>query len=246
VKGIPGIIVAVGLGLIGALCNWFYLDRLAGKEAKEQFIGIKAGVQLNSGDPIKEEHLISVGIPRSNLGNLDQVAPRWSVRGAVIGLVTARTFRGGEIVLHDDLATPGQRDLSEKLGPDEVAMWLPVDPRSFSSARVNPDDEVMFIAPRTGTDSPTPIAESTPVGVPSGSGTSEVIGPFRILEIGTRTGRPEIQKAAGLRSGNESSITVTAKLLNGRLEPKAERLTDIIRQTRSQGLQVLLLPKKKK
>ncbi len=245
-KGIPGIIVAVGLGLIGALCNWFYLDRLAGKEAKEQFIGIKAGVQLNSGDPIKEEHLVPIGIPRSNLGNLDQVAPRWSAYKSVIGFPTIRTFRGGEIVLFDDLTTPGQRDLSDKLGPDEVAMWLPVDPRSFSAARVNPDDEVMFIAPRSGTDSPTPIPEDSPVGVPSGSGTSEVIGPFRILEIGTRTGRPEIQKAAGLRSGNESSLTVTAKLVNGRLEPKAERLTDIIRQTRSQGLQVLLLPKKKK
>ncbi len=245
-KGIPGIIVAVGLGLIGALCNWFYLDRLAGKEAKEQFIGIKAGVQLNSGDPIKEEHLIAVGIPRSNLGNLEQVAPKWSAYKSVIGQPTVRTYRGGEIVTFDDLTTPGQRDLSDKLGPDEVAMWLPVDPRSFSSARVNPDDEVMFIAPRAGADSPTPIPEDTPVGVPSGTGTSEVIGPFRILEIGTRTGRPEIQRAAGLRSGNESSITVTAKLLNGRLEPKAERLTDIIRQTRSQGLQVLLLPKKKK
>lgn len=240
-KGIPGILVAVGLGIAGALCNWFYLERLAGREAKVEFIGVRTGVQLNAGEVIKDEHIVSIGIPRSHVGNLQQVAPTWDIRRTVTGQVTSRTFRGGEIVLQDDVRTPGQRDLNEKLGPDEVALWLPVDPRTFSPSRVNPDDEVSFLAPRTGGESPTPIGD--PSGARAGSG--EIIGPFRILEIGTRTGRPEVQKAAGVRGGNETSLTIVVKMPGGRLEPKAERLTEIIRQTKSQGLQVLLHPKKK-
>jgi Flp pilus assembly protein CpaB len=243
-KGVPGILIAIGLGLAGAICNWFYLERLAGQEAKEVFIGIKAGTQLNAGDVIREEHLIPIGIPRSALGNLDQVAPIWKFRGAVVGLSTNRSFRGGELVLQDDVKSPGQRDLNEKLGPDEVAVWIPVDPRTFNAGRVNPNDEVSFLIPRSGGASPTPLGEEAPAVIQN-TGGQEILGPFRILEIGSRTGRPEVQKAAGARTGNEASITVVAKLQNGKLEPKALRLTDLVRSTRAQGLQVLLHAKKK-
>jgi hypothetical protein len=252
-KGVPGILIAVGLGVAGAICNWLYLQRLAGQEAKEFFIGVKPGVQLNAGDVIRAEHVVEVGIPRSALGNLDQVAPLWKIRDAVIGFPTNRSFRGGELVLYDDVKTPGQRDLNEKLGPDEVALWIPVDPRTFNPGRVNPEDEVSFIVPRGGAAmlSPTPIedadgggGEPPPVVQPGGA--SEIIGPFRILEIGSRTGRPEVQKAAGARAGNETSITVVAKITGGKLEPKAQRITEVVRTTRSQGLQVLLHAKRKK
>jgi len=245
-KGVPGILIAVGLGIAGAICNWFYLERLAGQEAKEQFIGIKAGTQLNAGEVIRAEHVIPVGIPKSSLGNLDQVAPLWKFRDAVIGLPTNRSFRGGELVLQDDVKTPAQRDLNEKLGPDEVAIWIPVDPRTFNPSRVNPEDEVSFIVPRSAPNSPPPIDENEPAGNVQSGGTSEIIGPFRILEIGSRTGRPEVQKAAGARGGNETSITVVAKMVGGKLEAKAQRITDIVRTTRSQGLQVMLHPKKKR
>lgn len=254
-KGVQGILIAIGLGLAGTILSWFYLERLAGREAKVVFIGIKPSAAINVGDVIRNEHLTQIEIPKSRVGNLESVAPLWEYRNTVIGLPSTRTFQGGEIVLQQDLRSPGMRDLNDKLGKNEVAIWLPVDPRTFNASRVNPDDEVSFVVPRAGLP-----AGPTPVGAPptpAAQGPSEIIGPFRILEIGSRTGRTEVYRAQGGRTANEATITVVAKLIGGQvdpatgefrggtLEPLAERILEVIRQTKSQGLQVILHPKKK-
>jgi hypothetical protein len=254
-KGIQGILIAIGLGLAGTILSWLYLERLAGREAKVAFIGVKANSAINVGDVIRAEHLTPIEIPRSRVGNLETVAPLWEYHSTVIGLPSTRTFQGGEIVLQQDLRSPGMRDLNDKLGKNEVAVWLPVDPRTFNAARVNPDDEVSFVVPRAGLPtSPTP-ADATEVQ--EFGGASEIIGPFRILEIGSRTGRTEVYRATGGRTANEATITVVAKLIGGQidpqtgeyrggaLEPVAERILEVIRQTKSQGLQVILHPKRK-
>lgn len=241
-KGIQGLLLSLGLGLAGAVCNWFYLERLAGKEAKVSFIGIKADAQINVGDTLLESHLVKVDIPRSAVGNLDQVAPLWSLKSTVAGQATSRSFRGGELVLQQDLRTPGAKDLNDKLGRDEVAIWIPIDTRTFNSMRVNPDDEVSFLLPNSAVGGPSP----TPAGgQSSGSVRSDIVGTFRILELGNRTGRPEVQKAAGSRQANENVIAIVAKFTGGRLDEKAERVTEYMRATKSQGLQVILHPKKK-
>lgn len=241
-KGIQGLLLSLGLGLAGAVCNWFYLERLAGKEAKVSFIGIKADAQINVGDTLLESHLVKVDIPRSAVGNLDQVAPLWSLKSTVAGQATSRSFRGGELVLQQDLRTPGAKDLNDKLGRDEVAIWIPIDTRTFNSMRVNPDDEVSFLLPNSAVGGPSP----TPAGgQSSGSVRSDIVGTFRILELGNRTGRPEVQKAAGSRQANENVIAIVAKFTGGRLDAKAERVTEYMRATKSQGLQVILHPKKK-
>jgi len=242
-KGVPGLLLALGLGLAGALCNWFYLERLAGRQARVGFIGIKAGTTLNAGDVIRSEHLLQVDLPKTAVVGLDEVAPLWTVRSTVIGQRTNRSYRGGEIVLQQDLQTIGVKSLNEKLGPNEVALWLPVDPRTFNPSRVNPEDEVSFVVPQLpgSASSPTPIGSS----VPAGSTQNEIIGPFRILEIGNRTGRPEVQRTSGLRPGSEASITIVATLNAGKLDPKVERILEIMRTTRSQGLQVLLHPRQR-
>lgn len=246
-KGVPGIVLALGLGLGGALLSWFYLERLAGREARVGFIGIRSNVQLNAGEAISADHIVRVDVPRSGVGNLEQVAPLWDYQSTVVGQTSNRSYRGGELVLYQDIRTPGQRDLNEKLGPDEVAIWLPVDPRTFNASRVNPDDDVSFLIPRLpggSMGSLSPIPETDPVQPLTGIG-SDIIGPFRILEIGNRTGRTDVFRAAGNRGGNETSITIVAKLVNGRLEAKAERITEYLRTTRSQGLQVMLHSKKR-
>ena len=33
-RGLTGLLIAAGLGLAGALCNWMYLDSLASHEAR--------------------------------------------------------------------------------------------------------------------------------------------------------------------------------------------------------------------
>lgn len=241
-KGVQGLLLSLGLGLAGAVCNWFYLERLAGREAKVSFIGIKADAQINVGDKLLDSHLVRVDIPKSAVGNLAQVAPTWDLRSTVAGQGTSRSFRGGELVLQQDLTTPGAKDLNDKLGKDEVALWIPIDSRTFNSMRVNPDDEVSFILPRAGVGGPSP----TPIGgSPNSSGSSDIVGTFRILELGSRTGRPEVQKAAGSRQANENVIAIVSKFTGGKLEPKAERVTEYMRATKSQGLQVLLHPKRK-
>ena len=241
-KGIQGLLLSLGLGLAGAVCNWFYLERLAGKEAKVSFIGIKADAQINVGDTLLQSHLIKVDIPKSAVGNLDQVAPPWSDLSLVVGQPSTRSYRGGELVMQQDTRSPGSKDLNDKLGKDEVAIWIPIDTRTFNSMRVNPDDEVSFILPNSALGGPSP----TPVGgQPNGSTNSDIVGMFRILELGNRTGRPEVQKAAGSRQANENVIAIVAKFAGGRLDAKAERVTEYMRSTKSQGLQVILHPKKK-
>lgn len=241
-KGVQGLLLSLGLGLAGAVCNWFYLERLAGREAKVSFIGVKADAQINIGDTLLDSHLIKVDIPRSAVGNLDQVAPHWSDCPLVVGWPSNRSYRGGELVLQQDIRTPGAKDLNDKLGKDEVAIWIPIDTRTFNSMRVNPDDEVSFLLPRSalGGSSPTPIG-----GQPNASANSDIVGTFRILELGSRTGRPEVQKAAGTRQANENVIAIVAKFPGGRLDEKAARVTEYMRSTKSQGLQVILHPKKK-
>ncbi len=241
-KGIQGLLLSLGLGLAGAVCNWFYLERLAGKQAKVSFIGVSAGSQINVGDTLLDSHLVKVDIPSSAVGNLDQVAPHWSDRPLVVGWPSNRSYRGGELVLQQDIRTPGAKDLNDKLGKDEVAIWIPIDTRTFNSMRVNPDDEVSFLLPSSalGGPSPTPLG-----GQPGGSANSDIVGPFRILELGSRTGRPEVQKAAGGRQANENVIAIVAKFIGGRLDAKAERITEYMRATKSQGLQVILHPKRK-
>lgn len=241
-KGVQGLLLSLGLGLAGAVCNWFYLDRLAGKAAKVSFIGIRADAQINVGDTLLDSHLVKIDIPGNAVGNLDQVAPHWKDLPLVAGWPSNRSYRGGELVLQQDIRTPGAKDLNDKLGQDEVAVWIPIDTRTFNSMRVNPDDEVSFILPRSavGGSSPTPIG-----GPPNASANSDIVGTFRILELGSRTGRPEVQKAAGTRQANENVIAIVAKFAEGRLDLKAERVTEYMRSTKSQGLQVILHPKKK-
>lgn len=239
-KGVQGLLLSLGLGLAGAVCNWMYLERLAGKEARISFIAIRADAQINIGDTIREDHLVKIDIPRSAVGNLEQVAPRWDGRELVIGWPSSRSYRGGELVLQQDIRTPAAKDLNEKIGKNEVALWIPVDMRTFNSSRVNPDDEVSFLLPRTGG----PVMASAEEGAaPQVASNNEIVGPFRILEIGNRTGRPEVQRASGTRQTIDSSITIVAKLENGHLDAKTERITEYMRSSKSQGLQVILHPK---
>ena len=259
-KGVQGILLSIGLGLAGAICNWMYLERLAGKEARVSFIGVRADVQINVGDTLREDQLVRIDIPRSAVGNLEMSAPQWKDLGLVKGWPTNRSFRGGELVLQQDIRTPGSKDLNEKIGKNEVALWIPVDMRTFNSARVNPDDEVSFILPKVG--GPMMVHPAPPAAGEEGdaqdgnpnanvnantkaniTGNSDIVGPFRILEIGNRTGRPEVQRASGVRQTVDSSITIVAKLENGHLDAKTERVTEYMRSTKSQGLQVILHPK---
>jgi hypothetical protein len=235
-RGLTGLLIAAGLGLAGALCNWMYLDSLAAGEARPAFIGVKPDVRLNVGDMFKADHFEPVEIPRSRVGNLQDAAPLWSAREAVIGLRANKPYAGGELILRQDLATPAQEDLASLLAEDEVARWVPIDPRAVIPEQINPSDLVSFETPQAVAQAA--VAGSQPLATPAP--TREVIGPFRVLAVGARRERPNIQQARGRSSGSENTITIAVRMPEGKMEPRAVKLFDAVRASGSQGVYVLL------
>lgn len=236
-KGVTGILTATLLGVIAAGCNWLYLHNLAANHATMSFVAVSSDAQLRLGDPFKEPHFVRVDIPRSALGNLDLVAVKWEALASVIGQTANRDYFGGELLLHEDLLTPARRELNTLISGDERVMWLPVDPRSFNPAHLNPGDFVSFKVPDFTVAQPAAADESEPLPP------EEIIGPFEILALGDRKGRRDVQRAAGVPAGSENNIAIRVRMEQGnRLEPKAQRIADVLQMTNFKGVQVLLHP----
>ncbi|MBM82679.1 MAG: hypothetical protein CMJ78_19115 [Planctomycetaceae bacterium] len=238
-KGVQGLMIAGCLGIIGAVCNWFYLVRQADNYERVALIAVKdnLGAPIELGQRFKESDFVKVEIPKNRLGNLEKVAVRWDALNTVIGFNSNREYFGGEIVMQQDLRTPAKEDLNKMIDKTRRVIWLPVDSRTFNPAHVNPDDLVSFRIPDfiaqpalANSDEP----EST-------AGQSEIIGPFRILALGNRKGRREISKAAGLSVGAENVIAISVKVSkDGSLESAAQRLLVVLQRTNFQGVQLLL------
>ena len=237
-KGFTGLLIAAILGLAGAVCNWLYLQQASNTLDKVSFISIKPDVKLDVSEAILEEHLQKIDLPGSTAGNLTDVAPLWSARAAVIGQRANRIFLGGEIILEMDLASPAQQQLAKTLQENEVAFWVPIDPRSVVAEQINPGDLVSF-------EVPAPSAlENNPGGTgankPSDGSPSEVIGPFLILAIGARREPINVQQAFRGRQGTETTLTIIATLTKGQLDPLTARLSAALGARNRQGLIVLL------
>ena len=237
-KGFTGLMIAAILGLAGAVCNWLYLQQASNTLGKVSFIAIKPDVNLNIGDAILEEHLQKIDLPGSAAGNLATVAPQWSAKAAVIGQRANRIFLGGEILLELDLAAPAQQQLAKTLQENEVAFWVPIDPRSVVAEQINPGDLVSFEIPSATASPDNP--EGTDTKKPNVGQPSEVIGPFQILAIGARREPINVQQAFRGRGGTETTLTIVAKLTNGQLDPLTTRLSLALGARNRQGLIVLL------
>jgi len=255
-KGLVGVLLAAALGVLGAACNWFYLQRAVQFQDQVTFIGIRPSVQLNVGDLITEEHIERVEIPAVAVGNLNHVAPQWSAKDAVLGHRATRPYMGGEIILEMDLVTPVQQDLAATLNENEVARWVPIDPKSVIPDQINPGDLVSFevaapipaAAPPAanggGQDDsaqPPPRRAGPATSGPTAAGAAlptEIIGPFRVLALGGRRERRNIQEAGRGRSGTENTITILVRLSGNSIEPKAARLFEALRGNRSATVQL--------
>lgn len=235
-RGLPGLIIAAGLGIVGAICNWAYLSRQASQMKKVSFVAVKTATQLNLGDRFKESQLVQVDVPSDHLGNLNEVGIEWKNRFAVIGRPATKAYRGGELLLWQDLQSPSQRKFSDLLAENEIVRWVPVDGRSFVSERISPGDRISFIT--TVTTVPTDSGNSEQPVV-SASGT-DIIGPFEIFSLGPRTGDRDVRMANSRSSGQESLIGIRIRLIEGnKLEPPADRLFQVL-GANSSPLQVLL------
>lgn len=240
-KGVTGLIVAAALGIVGAFCNWFYLAQKSRDLEKVDFIAISSDVTINPGDKFKSSDLVPVSIPKQSVGNLLQSAPLYSDLKTVVGMAATRTYLPGELLLNQDLRTPPERDVTKQLGENERVMFIPIDTRTFVPALFDAGNQISFVVPKFGGPTPIPPEGQPPperVAIPT-----ETIGPFRILALGNRLGTPETQRAVGGSPSQENVVAVAVKMVGGSLDPTGQKLSDLLRLTNFQGVQVLLHPK---
>ena len=228
-KGVQGLILAIGLGVAGALFNWAYLYNRSRDVEKINFIGIAPGATINRGEVLREDQLVPVGIPERWVGNLKDFALLYDTRQTVTGSPVWRTIGGETLLLAEDLKTPPQE---LKLGEGEKGMWISVGTRAIVPSLVMPGDTVSFVVSRSQVGAPTPAkppeqpggegAGNEPASAPTGP--MEIIGPFRVLSLGNRLGSPEVMRAAKIPQVQEMILTVAVKVVGGQLEPKAQKL----------------------
>ena len=170
-KGIQGLLVALALGIGGAIFNFAYLSTRQVESVK--FIGIRPEVTIARGEQLTASHVEPVEIPKDHQGNLGEFAFPYSAVKTVIGQNVWRPLVGGSLLLRDDLRTPptelnfGQT----RETANERMLGVPIDTRKFVPSLVVPGDWVSFIVPGAGDEVPTladdPANPGAPAAVPA-------------------------------------------------------------------------------
>ncbi len=261
-KGIQGLILALALGIAGAMFNWAYLASRAKEVEMVDFVAIAPHAILNRGDTIREDQVARLSIPAQAVGNLRDFTVLYSARQTVIGRPVWRVKPGGSLLLTDDLRTPPpELPIGQNSGPDgeEVGLSIPLAAAMVTSL-FDPGDLVSFVANTTHYNRPTPAAKPAEAGKDAAKGVKlvpvtepavaiterEIIGPFKILALGNRLGSLAVMKAYGISPSQENVLTLSVKLIDGALEPKAQKLLNIVHSTNAQQLEVIMYARKKK
>ncbi|MFQ5730781.1 MAG: hypothetical protein ACE5KM_02380 [Planctomycetaceae bacterium] len=224
-KGAQGLMIAAGLGVVGAVCNWFYISRKAADLDKEAFVYVKATAKVRAGDPFQEDDFEKVEIPKRYLGGLQKIAVPWELKHTAIGVPAPRSFPEDQILLQSDTRRLSQKRLAEALGPDEISWPVVVDATRFVAGNYNPGDMVLFFPP--------PASQ-----VRGGGNTKRPVkaGPFRILRIGDRGGSRDVYKAGGRRSSRSNVLTVPLVFKGGKFDQPSQDLLDLMNYAGGQGL----------
>src|SRR5215471_13590108 len=98
-KGVPGLLIAIGLGIVGAFCNWMYLADKGRNLEMVEFIGIHDKVNINPGDKFTADHFTPIPIPKNAIGDLDKTAYLWKDMATVDGMAATKSYSEGEILL---------------------------------------------------------------------------------------------------------------------------------------------------
>ena len=255
-KGIQGLIVAVGLGILGAILNFAYLHNEAQKLDLVYFIAVKPDATIARGDKLVADKLVKLGVPKQSVGNLKDFAILYEDLRTVEGAPVWRTLSEGSLLLQADLVTP-TKELD--LGKGEKAMWIPVDTKSFEPSLVVPGDMVSFLISLPRANSPTRAVPGAPGGgaataAPSADASAEpaappaqsrMIGPFKVLALGNRLGSTDVMKAAKISQVHENLMTISVTLKqNGELQDDAQALWDMLGATNFRGAGVILHDRK--
>jgi hypothetical protein len=206
------------------------------------FVGVKLGVTIGRGERLVEENLVAVPVPKSQANELDDFAIRYADLQTVVTKNVTRTIKGGSLLLEDDVKPPPpELTLKKPRTPgdeEEVALFVPVDTRTFVPSLVEPGDTVSFLAIAEGAATPTSAA-----GSPTPPAGTEAIGPFRVLSLGNRLGSADEMKGAQIPQTQENVMTISVTRTAGAFEPKAEKLLRYLRATNFRGMPIMLHPR---
>lgn len=241
-RGIKGLIIAIGLGIAGAALNFAYLQSKASKEEKIAFVGVRAERTVNRGQVLTDEDIVPVYIPKAWVGNLDTLGVLYESKTSVVGQKALRNLNGERLLLRDDFGTPPP-ELS--LEPGEELRWIPVDTRAFVPSLVAPGDKVSFLVTRPV--GPTPVARGmTPRPNPDEAANvsmSETIGPFTILALGNRLSSAKVWGADKKSQLQENVLGIRVKK-DGNERQLADKLWQQLEATNFHQVGVVLHSRK--
>jgi hypothetical protein len=245
-KGSVGIIVAVFLGLIALVLNWYYLYTKTRDIETVEFIGIRSGVEVRAGEVLREEHFEPVPIPATNnVERLRQYAYLYDDVKTVANIMATRNYEPGDLVLRADYRTP-KPELNLK--DNERVLLIAVDSRNFVPELVDPGDLISLVIPQLDARGPTPAVpgEGPEVRPEVALEANVVRGPFEVASLGSRLGSADVNRANRSVSGQERIVGIRVKVEGNQLERMAMQLLEDLDRTGGRNVQVVLHPRPKK
>jgi hypothetical protein len=209
----------VGLGLAAACAHGL---AVYSKIAPSTYIVVTRDIV--EGEPVAAGDLAKIELYGDQAGLPKTVLP-FAQRAMMYGQIARRDFSKGDLVLWQDTKPAHGRP---RLAADEVPLQIALSGKSHLTRFLEVGQNVSFLL-ATDADAPVPDRKSssfeeeeplTPIAA-----TSELVGPFRVVAIGSRVEPGDIDRT---RNREEiEMITVAAKLVPGdrrHLDPVAERL----------------------
>lgn len=242
-KGAPGIILAVFLGLVGAVLNWVYLENKTKGAAVVAFLGIKDGVQIRPGQQFRSSNFVEVEIPERQARTLKAFVYLYEDRATLVNASATQEYAGGELVFRADYRTP---PAELKLEPTEEMFFVAVDSREFVPSLVNPGDQVYFEIPvlteqPIRTPGEPPPARTDAAAAVTGA---ERIGPFRIKSLGDRLGSVDVMKATRRAPVQERQIGIVIDTTKPEEVERAARLRARLDRGDYRNINVILIGRK--
>lgn len=227
--------------LLGLLAGWIYYSSATKTVESAEFTRLIENIK--AGDTFDDSQLEKVEL-RGDVEALRNSAVLYAERKVLFNKSAQYSLKKGDLVFFRDI-TPPSPDLP--LQPDEAALPVSLEGVGLPPQLIRVGDQIEFIvgkpaapprtAPGKGTALPSPVEES-PLEL-------EVIGPFRVVSVGTLTYRTAGDESTS-RTSQANSLTVAIKRQGSRIEDR--NVLELIRASQEERgsqrrlLKVLLLP----
>jgi len=239
-KGIQGLIIAVILGVVAAFFNWAYLKEKSKNTEMVYFIGVADNQTIARGEKFTKEKLVKVGFPKDRAASMKDFAVHWKDVDGVTQLKSPRLIPERQLLLDQDLDMPA----TTLAKADVDRIWVTLDSQAIMTQQISPGDQISFIvsAPRLAQPLGSGAGAGDDPSVPTVStARTRNIGPFLVLSLGNRLGRPETARKGGVSRASENVIGIKVTLdAAGSLDRLSQTLMDALHATNSRPLGVVL------